>query len=147
MRRIAAGLRRGGGCDMANGAPGGENRPRPYFGARLRELRETYQQRLQRLHPEQDTGVLMRRPPSTSDLLYRMREEGYTMSIAAYNEIENGLNVPRDAPRFVDVVAKCLLLSQEEKQDLERRLAYAILYGRLGKRTDDVFPPDKDWKN
>jgi hypothetical protein len=74
-----------------------------------------------------------------------MSELGYSMSVAAYNEIENGLNIPRDAPRFLDVVAQCLLLSDDEKRDLERRMAYDILHARLGARADAIVPPDPSW--
>lgn len=116
---------------------------RPYFGRRLRELRETY---AQRLHHGVAEAPVLRATVSASALIECMEREGtYMISSAAYNEIENGLNVPRDAQHFLDAVAKCLHLSEQEKQDLTRRLAYDLVWARLKDRTPDVFPPDPSW--
>ena len=116
---------------------------RPYFGRRLRELRETYAQRLHRGIAEAPS---LRATVSASALIECMeREATYSISSAAFNEIENGLNVPRDAQRFLDAVARCLRLNAQEKQDLTRRLAYDLVWARLKDRTPEVFPPDPSW--
>lgn len=116
---------------------------RPYFGRRLRELRSTYLSRISGSDPE---GPLLRTTPSASALVHCLQSQGVKISTAAYNEIETGLNVPRNAVDFFDAVAKCLSLTPEEKLDLQRRLAYDILWARLRERTDDVFEPDKTWQ-
>ncbi len=118
---------------------------RPYFGRRLRELRETYPERISRA---ESALPVLRATPSASAVIECMRQEaGYVISNAAYSEVENGLNVPRDPPRFVDAVALCLRLTGDEKTDLERRLAFDIVYGKLRERTRDVCPPDPSWSD
>lgn len=83
---------------------------------------------------------------SASALLECMKkEQGFSISSAAYNEIETGLNVPRDATGFLDAVAVCLRLTEDEKRDLSKRLAYDLVWARLGKRTKDIIPPSPDW--
>lgn len=115
---------------------------RPYLGRRLRELRESY---AERINPSR-SGVVLKVVPSASTLIACMqREAEYTMSSAAYNEVENGFNVPRDAVGFLDAVALCLRLTEAEKLDLTRRLAYDLVWARLGERTNDVIAPDPSW--
>src|SRR5262245_43783549 len=92
---------------------------RPYFGRRLRELRSTY---LSRLGGSDMEGPLLRTTPSASSLVECLQRRGVRISAAAYNEIETGLNVPRNAVDFLDAAARCLSLSAEEKSDLQRRL-------------------------
>lgn len=123
----------------------GKNEPvrRPYFGKRLRELRETY---AQRITPEGAGLPVLRATPSASALIECMRRQcGYSISSAAYSEVENGLNVPRDARSFLDAVAVCLRLTAEEKHDLARRLAYDLVWARLRDLAPEVFPPDPNW--
>src|SRR5262249_55695206 len=115
---------------------------RPYFGRRLRELRSTY---LSRIMGSGTQGPPLRTTPSASTLVHCLAGQGVKISTAAYNEIETGLNVPRNAIGFLDAVARCLNLTPEEKRDLERRLAYDLLWARLRERTDDVFPPSEGW--
>jgi len=115
---------------------------RPYFGRRLRELRSTY---LSRLSGSATEGPLLRATPSANALVQCLQAAGVKISSAAYNEIEMGFNVPRHAVAFLDAVARCLSLTDREKSDLQRRLAYDILWARLRERTNDVFPPGEDW--
>lgn len=116
---------------------------RPYFGRRLRELRETY---AERINPAGARVSVLRATPSAQSLIDCMRDAaGFSISSAAYNEIENGLNVPRDAVGFLDAVAVCLRLSDEDKLDLTKRLAYDILWARLRERAKEIFPIDPTW--
>lgn len=121
---------------------GGRVAPKRYFGKRLRELRASYYQRLSASTPDQ-LGLQAR--PTASSLITCMRQANYEMSTATYSEIENGVNVPRDADSFLTAVARCLRLSQADEDDLAQRLAYDILSIRLGDYTSKVFPPNPDW--
>jgi hypothetical protein len=117
---------------------------RRFFGARLRELRETY---AERISSGGSAMPLLRARPTASALIDCMRENrGFSISAAAYNEIENGLNVPRDAVGFLDAVAVCLRLDDADKADLARRLAFDLLSSRLRHLTPQVFPPDPSWE-
>jgi hypothetical protein len=121
----------------------GERARRRYFGARLRALRETY---ADRISGGGGPTLVLRATPSASALIDCMRREAdFHISAAAYNEIENGLNVPRDAVRFINAAAICLRLSEDDKRDLARRLAYDLVAGRLQEMADEVFPPDETW--
>lgn len=124
---------------------GGKSEPvrRPYFGKRLRELRENY---AQRINPGGTGLPVLRATPSATALIECMRRQcNFSISGAAYSEVENGLNVPRDARGFLDAVATCLRLTDEEKHDLARRLAYDLVWARLRDLAKDVFPPDPNW--
>jgi hypothetical protein len=116
---------------------------RPYFGRRLRELRESFVRRLSSGGAE---VPYVRATVSASALIDCMkREQGFSISSAAYNEIENGLNMPRDTTGFLDAVAACLRLNEDEKRDLSKRLAYDLVWARLRDRTDEVIPPSPHW--
>jgi hypothetical protein len=114
---------------------------RPYFGKRLRELRETFVQRL----GSGETGPMFLGKPSANMLIACMRTKGYDISSAAYNEVENGYNVPRDAVRFLEAVTDCLRLTEAEAKDLEERLAYDVLWARLRGRADHHIRPKPEW--
>jgi len=115
---------------------------RPYFGRRLRELRTSYLSRIS----GGAQGPILKTTPSAHALVQCLQAQGVKISSAAYNEIETGLNVPRHAVDFLDAVARCLSLSNEEKSDLQRRLAYDILWARLRERTNDVLMPGENWQ-
>lgn len=119
---------------------GDDGRPM-YFGKQLRALRETYADRINRT----GEALPVRAMPSANSVIACMKKHGYQIGNATFNEIETGLNVPRDAVGFLDTIAICLRLSSEEKRDLGRRLAYDLLWLRLRARTNEVFPPDPDW--
>jgi hypothetical protein len=114
---------------------------RPYFGRRLKELRETF---LSRITVGGRENPLVR-APSTNRLVECLRSHGVSISTAAYNEIEQGFNVPRNAVPFLDGVAACLQLTEEDKRDLELRLAYDILWARLGELADRLIPQHTQW--
>jgi len=124
---------------------GGRQEParRPYFGRRLRELRETYSQRA--FQGGADAPILRATPSSLEVVQCMDRTSGYKISVPTYNEIENGLNVPREAARFLDAVSACLRLTPEERQDLADRMAYDILWAKLRERTESVFPHKSHW--
>ncbi len=114
---------------------------KPYFGSRLRQLRYSFGERT-RLAP--DLPALKMRP-SVETLVTCMKDAGYQLSPAAYHEVEQGYNIPRDAGTFLDAVSKCLRLSPDEREDLKRRLHYAILYSKLGDRANEFVPVDPAW--
>jgi hypothetical protein len=118
---------------------------RLYFGRGLRELRESF---VRRLSSGGEDVPYVRATVSASALIDCMKkEQGFSISSAAYNEIENGLNVPRDATGFLDAVATCLRLTEDEKRDLSKRLAYDLVWARLGDgRTDEIIPPSPHWR-
>jgi hypothetical protein len=123
--------------------PAREETRRRYFGPRLRELRETY---AQRIDAGRSAGPLLRATPSAQALLQCMeRECDFSISGAAYNEIENGANVPRDAVGFLNAVAVCLRLGGHDKADLARRLAYDLVANRLRDLTSLAMEPEPDW--
>lgn len=115
---------------------------RPYFGRRLKELRESY---VMRTAAEGVQRPLVR-APSTQRLVQCLREQNVAISAAAYNEIELGVNVPRNARAFLEGVTKCLELIPDEAEELKWRLAYDILWARLGKLADDIVPKHSQWE-
>ena len=114
---------------------------RPYFGRRLKELRENYPSRI----TAGRAGMSLVPVPSTSRLVGCLRTHDVSISTAAYNEIEQGFNVPRHAVAFLNGVATCLELTKDEKDDLTQRLAYDILWARLRDLTDTILPPNQNW--
>jgi|SRR5215472_556080 len=129
--------------DAEKSPPERDGASRRYFGPRLRELRETY---AQRIDSEGPARPLLRATPSASALIQCMQEQsGFSISGAAFNEIENGLNVPRDAVRFINAVAICLRLTEQEKADLSKRLAYDLVSSRLRELTPLAMLPDPEW--
>ena len=72
---------RGGGQSTA-----GASR-RPYFGRRIKELRESYVTRIEAAG--QMTSLLVR-APSTQAMVRCLRGHNVSISAAAYNEIEQG---------------------------------------------------------
>src|SRR5262249_13786604 len=119
-----------------------ESSRRPYFGRRLRELRTNY---LERISSAEFKNSNLITTPSANALVACLHRQGLILSAAAYNEIEGGQNVPRNAVQFLDAVAHCLSLNDDEKSDLARRLAYDILWARLRELTETVFPADPSW--
>lgn len=110
-----------------------------YFGPKVRELREGY---LSRLAEGSNAALLGGKAGLTASAVVDcLRNAGYELSLPSYSEIESGANMPRDAARFLTIIEQCLSLKSEEKRDLEHRLAYDILYARLGERTDPVLQP------
>lgn len=134
-----------GGEDMAeivNGrAPGGSAHPtrKRYFGSFLCELRESYSERMAK-HAE--GPLALRAYPTAKTLIACMQQEGYSISNAAYSEIENGLNVPRDGAAFIKAVAHCLQLTEAEVRELALRLAYDLISPRMGTDWADVIVAD-----
>lgn len=114
---------------------------RPYFGKGLRELRESYAQRLGR---SQEQPILRARV-SANELIACMQSQGFEISQSAYNDIENGYNVPRDPVGLIETVAVCLLLSNEDKEDLEERFAYDMLWARIREHADRYIRPKDHW--
>lgn len=116
--------------------------PTRYFGKGLRLLRHSYGERMAAQDP---FAPAIRARISTAALVECMRRANYTIKVAAFNEIEHGMSAPRDAQVFLAAVRSCLRLRQEDVEDLERRLAYDILYARLGERARVVLPPSPKW--
>jgi hypothetical protein len=107
----------------------------------LKELRENYPSRI----TVGRAGTSLVPVPSTSRLVGCLRSHDVSISTAAYNEIEQGFNVPRNAVAFLDGVAACLELTDDEKEDLKYRLAYDILWARLRELTNTIIKPRADW--
>jgi hypothetical protein len=114
-----------------------------YFGRQLRALRETYVERTGR---GSASGPMLRTRVSALALIQCLEQAGYPISSGAFSEIENGLSIPRDAPQFVESVCACLQVTKDDKQDLIDRLAYDVLYARLGELVEQVFPAKQTWK-
>ena len=114
---------------------------KPYFGSRIRQLRYSFGERTR----SAPGAPALKMRPSVETLITCMRDAGYQMSAAAYHEVEQGYNIPRDAGAFLDAVSQCLRLTWEEKEDLKRRLAYAILYSRLGDRASEFVEVEASW--
>ncbi len=115
---------------------------RPYFGRRLKELRESYVSRI----AGASVADPLVRAPSIQALVQCLREHGMPMSAAAYNEIEQGYNVPRKAPEFLEGVAGCLKLTESDAEDLKLRLAYDILWARLGELANGIIEEHSAWE-
>ncbi|HEX6820254.1 MAG TPA: hypothetical protein VF120_17895 [Ktedonobacterales bacterium] len=111
---------------------------RRYFGRRLVQLRETFSQRTAK---NGASGVLLRAEPTAKAMVECLNAYGYSISPATYSEIENGQVLPRDGAAFVDAIAKCLVITEPEKKELIQRLAYDILYSRLGSDANKVINP------
>ena len=114
---------------------------KPFFGSRIRQLRYSFGERTR----SAPNAPALKMRPSVETLTNCMRDAGYQMSPAAYHEVEQGYNIPRDAGAFLDAVSQCLRLTEEEKEDLKRRLAYAILYSRLGDRANEFVQVESTW--
>lgn len=122
----------------------GDFERRRYFGRRLRQLRENYSERIYAHTPASERPRM--RPRITALALVEcMQNSGTQISQAAFSDIENGINVPRDGGAFLEAITACLQLTDEEVRDLEMRLAHDILYPRLGPRTDELIKPRPGW--
>ncbi len=115
---------------------------RRYFGRGLRRLRDNYGERMS---ASDALAPVLRAKISTNALVECMRRAGHSIGVAAFNEIENGLSVPREAQQFLAAVAICLRLAKEDVDDLELRLASDILYARLGERADELIERRLEW--
>lgn len=104
------------------------------FGRLLRYYRTTYGERLRKKYPRAARVKL-----TALALIECIGEQGYSLTSGAYSEIEAGSTFPRDPQRFIDAVAKCLLLdSVEDYERLARQLAYDMVRERIGKRIADI---------
>ncbi len=65
----------------------------------------------------------------------------YTITPEDYHAIESGAFFPDRAAQFLGAFVASLGLSPTERQDLEDRLEYDILYTRLGERAKDKIQP------
>src|SRR5258706_1162131 len=83
---------------------------RRYFGRLLRRLRETYSERVSERIPA-SARPLVRTRITASALVECMQKEGCQISQAAFSDIENGINVPRDADVFLSAITACLQLT------------------------------------
>ena len=104
------------------------------FGALLRELRLNYFSRIRPAHPGEPTP---RMRLSALALIQCLEEAGYTISAAAYSEIEAGVNLPRDGEKFLAALSRCLRLENNEREILAQELGYDVMHGRLGVLSED----------
>ncbi len=114
-----------------------------YFGRRLRALRETYVERTGR---GSSGGPILRTRVSALALIQCLEQAGYSISSGAFSEIENGLSIPRDSSHFLEAICACLQVGRDDQEDLIKRLAYDVLYARLGELAEQVFPARTEWK-
>lgn len=111
------------------------------FGPKLRELRESYWERVTQSGPPGVPAPKMRL--SALALIACMKEAGYdAISSGTYSEIEAGNIFPRDFNRFLNTAAACLRLSDEDVEQLRYALAYDLVVPKLGAHlVDDVLMP------
>jgi len=121
--------------------PHGERR---YFGPRLFELRETFAARTAR--PADASAILLRARPTARALVECLQGQGYSISAPTLSEIESGAILPRDGEAFLTAIGKCLQINEDDMRDLTKRLAFDILYARLGDAAAQVIPPQRDWR-
>lgn len=99
---------------------------RRVFGKGLRDLRQRHG-----LGVQQMAAALSR--------------DGYDITLAVYSSIEEGAALPDRAAQFIDALGRVLSLSLADTRDLSERLAYDILFARLGEHADTVLAPKADW--
>lgn len=70
---------------------------------------------------------------------------GYEIMPVLYSSLEEGTALPERAAQFIDVLGRVLSLSIADTRDLSERLAYDILFARLGQHADTVLAPKATW--
>ena len=99
------------------------------FGALLREFRLSYYERVRSSRPG---APMPRMRLSALALIQCLEEAGFTISSAAYSELEAGINLPRDPQGFLKAVSLCLELKTNEREMLAQELGYDLINGKLG---------------
>jgi hypothetical protein len=102
----------------------------PNFGAALRYSREHIADRLRQYVPGRMPDVQL----TAKQVVSNMREAGYTISPAAYSDIEQGIFLPRDPDDFMDKIVQSLALEKDshEYHNLMDHLVRDILKQKLG---------------
>lgn len=102
----------------------------PDFGTALRFYREHIADRIRKYVPGRLPDIQL----TAKDVVSCMREAGYSISQAAYSDIEQGQYLPRDPEVFFATVVSCLALDQDspEYNNLMDHLAYDVLKQKLG---------------
>lgn len=103
------------------------------FGALLREFRLSY---YDRVRPHRPGTPSPRMRLSALALIQALDEAGFTISPAAYSEIEAGINLPRDPRRFLKAACLCLELKAHECRMLAQELGYDLVKGKLGELSE-----------
>jgi hypothetical protein len=106
------------------------------FGSLLRRYRESYSDRLRKIHPEMPRVKL-----TALALIECMEKSGYSLSSGSYTQIENGSNFPHDPEQFLKTITRCLLLEDKHYNLLARQLAHDVVRSRISKTIADIAIP------
>src|SRR5579884_1474293 len=100
------------------------------FGHLLREYRDSYGERMRTKFPGAPRLKL-----TALALIQDLAEQyDYHLTSGAYSEIEQGLTLPRELHRFIEVVTACLLIEKGsvDYRRLVQQLAYDVVSWRAG---------------
>lgn len=102
----------------------------PHFGAALRYYREHIADRIRRFVPGRLPDIQL----TAKDVVSCMREADFSVSQAAYSDIEQGQYLPKDPKLFFAKVVPCLALEQgsDEYENLMDHLMRDVLRQKLG---------------
>ncbi|MBF6592112.1 MAG: hypothetical protein IVW57_16505 [Ktedonobacterales bacterium] len=103
----------------------------PRFGGSLKYYRESYFARSTG-RPQGAPGPRMYL--SALALIECLKDNGYSLSSGAYSGIETGDSIPKDVPGFLEAVARCLALNEQEVLYLRQDLAFDLVESRVGRR-------------
>lgn len=107
------------------------------FGDALRYYREHIAERIRPLVPGRLPNVQL----TAKDVVAAMKDMHYTISQAAYSDIEQGQYLPKDPDRFMEAVVPSLALEvgSPEYLNLMDHLLFDVIRQKLGEETAERY--------
>ena len=114
------------------------------FGTILRQFRKRLPQSQK---SEEDRRSLDSQPMSVRQTCRSLERHGFHISVRAYRDIEVGISLPQNCAHFLECIAECFSLSDEEAEYLTLLLARDVLRDTLGEElVDELFGPDPEYR-
>ena len=126
---------------MVASAASSEGSADEHFGTMLRRLRR----RVPQSATEEDRRRLDSHVMTVREVCSALHERGFRISAREYRDIEAGASLPANCAHFLDSIAECLSLSDEETEHLTLLLARDILRDVLGDElVDELLGPEPE---
>jgi hypothetical protein len=112
------------------------------FGTILRRFRKRLPQSQK---SEEDPRSVDAQPISIRQARRALEQHGLQISVRAYRDIESGISLPQNCALFLECIAECFSLSDEEVEFLTLLLARNVLRDALGEElVDELFGPSPE---